>query len=203
MPEYENRWPCLWCCSPHFITFSSSELAHISKTMWNYHGRWKVQRVWCQNTAKHLRLSTYQANPWQLQRTWETCIPASVAPLQLIPHLQLILCFPSTCPEVRLAAASCSHFQRNVMTRRSQGLKRKERRVFWAAAWRGAETQHRETGVAGLHASSFYPRSPQVLTLPDLGCQSELMSQGKSFFTFWRSCVLHLSLLEVTVLNKF
>ena len=47
-----------------------------------------------------------------------------------------------------------------------QGLKRKESRVLWAAAWRGAETQHRETSVAGLHVSSFYPRSPQVLTSP-------------------------------------
>lgn len=41
--------------------------------------------------------------------------------------------------------------------------------------------------MAGLHASSFYPRSPQVLTLPDLGCQSKLRGtyeSGKEFLHF-------------------
>ena len=109
MPKHENRWPCLWHFSPHFITFSSSAWTHIFKTMWNYHSRWNVQRIWCQNTAKHLRLSTCQANPGQQQRTWDTCIPVSVGLSQLAPHLRLI-CFPSVCPAVRLTAASCSPF---------------------------------------------------------------------------------------------
>jgi len=100
----------VWSFSPHFITFSSSAWTHIFKTMWKYQGRWKVQRIWCQNTAKHLRLSTWQTSPWQQQRTRETCIPVSVGLLQLAPHLRLILCFPSTCPAVRPRAASCSPF---------------------------------------------------------------------------------------------
>ena len=172
MPEYENRWPCLWCCSPHFITFSSSELTHVSKIMWNYHGRWKVQRIWCQNTAKRLRLSTCQANPWQLQRTWETCIPVSAAPLQLVlisgsssAFLARVLQSDRQQPAVLISRETLWQEGHRPM----QGLKRKERRVFWAAAWRGAETQHSKTSMAGLPVSSFYPRCPQVLISPRPG----------------------------------
>lgn len=94
------------------------------------------------------------------QHRWPRC--------KLVPHLRSSSAFSSTCPAVRLAAASCSHFQRNVgdkkVTDLSEAWKRKgEKGVLSSCLREGAETQRRETRVAGLHVSSFYPSARRFL----------------------------------------